>query len=232
MRPSSSALKVIKRILRRGLSAGASFVISTIRRAVSRSPTVPDALSSAPLWIAKVPGAREPAPPIPTWSKWAPTTTYSWAKSPWPGKRPKTFIEGIFRRVTSDCPLADQPVISNDCGWSFSSMAASSSARDFPASLSQASAIERLTKKVGILSPSGLLPAPETGKSAPGLSFSDAASLIRIKAAAPCLAALDSLLVKKAYWLGWVPEKGPVSVAGLGCLRITRTALPWTSSPS
>src|SRR3954447_19487080 len=56
-------------------------------RATSRRPATPDALSSAPLWTASTPGSRalEP-PPMPRWSRCAPTMTAPGSRAPPPAR--------------------------------------------------------------------------------------------------------------------------------------------------
>ena len=72
--PFSSASNPISKMLRFNL-----LLYAVSFWANSRSPAIPDALSSAPGWTAFSFGFLdpEPSPPIPMWSKWAPTTIYS-----------------------------------------------------------------------------------------------------------------------------------------------------------
>ena len=62
-RPISSPEKATKTTLRAGREEDRAR-----RAATSMSAAVPLALSSAPLWIAELPGASDPAPPRPRWS--------------------------------------------------------------------------------------------------------------------------------------------------------------------
>jgi hypothetical protein len=58
-RPSSSPVNAMKMVGRRGRGP-------TARRSATRSSAAtPDALSSAPLWIARLSGSSEPIPPKP-----------------------------------------------------------------------------------------------------------------------------------------------------------------------